>query len=231
MGRLDDPPRPLALAASGDRLKEATRETARAIEAYAQASLGYRLVERNCISELFTTIDLAMADAVKSRGSKVDRDSVSAELEERLGGFLDPSPIPFVSSLQVRKTWRIVSEEELPSFRLRRAAALFRADPSPWLRLRESNTWTSTLYYPNDRDSYFVFFTDDGASLRPIQGLANLIAGLGKASVGILRFPFDRGRDFSAGARGAFFSLPEIAFFNVRKGTTDWVPPELRGEP
>ena len=100
------------------------------------------------------------------------------------------------------------------------------ADDSAWVRLRESNTWTSTLYRPDERDSYFVFFTDESVLWRPLQGVANLLAGFGKAGLGLARLPFDGGRDMSAGLRGAVFSLPELAFFNIRKGSTVWLPAE-----
>jgi hypothetical protein len=141
--------------------------------------------------------------------------------------MVEASPVPFVASLQVRRHWRVVDASELPSMRRQRAALLFAEHPSPWVRLRESNTWTSTLYEPGDRDSYFLFFTDDRIGPRPLQGLANLVAGVGKAGFGVLSLPFDRGRGLSAGLRGALFSLPELAFFNVRKGTNVWLPPEL----
>jgi hypothetical protein len=40
--------------------------------------------------------------------------------------------------------------------------------------------------------------------------------------------PVDRGRTLAAGMKGAFVSLPELAFVNIRKGSNDWIAPEYR---
>ena len=52
-----------------------------------------------------------------------------------------------------------------------------------------------------------------------------------RAAIGLLQLPFDGGHSLSSGLRGAVFSLPEIAFFNIRKGTNAWIAPELRPDP
>jgi hypothetical protein len=122
----------------------------------------------------------------------------------------------------------VVAIDELPSFRRARAAQLRVQEDPAWVALRESNTLTSTLYTPGGGDSLFVFFTDDGAALRPLLGAFNLTAALVGAGVGLLRLPFDGGRTLDAALRGAFFSLPELAFQNIRKGTFEWIPPEVR---
>lgn len=228
MGRSDAPLRPHALSIDRNRHLHETAEVARIIESYARDALGYQLVTRNCVSELFSTIDQAMAKAARDRGPKPDAASLAHEFELRLGGSVDPSPIPFVSSLRVRRNWRVQSTKVLPSWRRQQAAALYAADPTPWVQLRESNTLTSTLYHPSDRDSYFVFFTDGASALRPLQGFVNLMAGFGRAGAGLLELPFDQGRGLSAGLRGALFSFPELAFFNIRKGTNDWIPTDVR---
>lgn len=228
MGQLDRAPLPNALRTDAARLRAETDRAQHAAETYAKAALGYRLITRNCVSELFATIDASMAQALTDRGEAVNRAALDAELELRLGGAIEAHPIPFVSSSLVRSGWRVESVDELPSLRRSRVAHLYAADPSLWIRLRESNTWTSTLYHPSEQNSYFVFFTDEGILLRPLQGVANLVAGLGKATLGLFALPFDRGKDVSAGLRGAMFSLPELSFFNIRKGTNAWLPPEER---
>jgi hypothetical protein len=122
----------------------------------------------------------------------------------------------------------VVATDELPSLRRAWAAERRAREDSAWVALRESNTLTSTLYTPGGEDSLFLFFTDDGAALRPLLGAFNLTAALAGAGAGLLRLPFDGGRLLDAALRGALFSLPELAFQNIRKGTFEWIAPELR---
>jgi hypothetical protein len=55
-------------------------------------------------------------------------------------------------------------------------------------------------------------------------GAANLSVGIGAAVAGLATLPADRGHLLWAGLRGALFSLPELAFVNLRKGTYDRSP-------
>jgi hypothetical protein len=41
--------------------------------------------------------------------------------------------------------------------------------------------------------------------------------------VGLASAPFDAGRRLEAGLRGMLWSLPELAFVSVRKGTNEYV--------
>jgi hypothetical protein len=59
-----------------------------------------------------------------------------------------------------------------------------------------------------------------------VAGIFNLATGIGAAGVGILTAPFDHGRRFLRGVRGATMSVPELFFFNIRKGSYP-VPPPL----
>jgi hypothetical protein len=45
-------------------------------------------------------------------------------------------------------------------------------------------------------------------------------------ALGALRAPWDRGRMFTSGLKGAAFSLPELFFFNLRKGILEYAPGE-----
>jgi hypothetical protein len=90
--------------------------------------------------------------------------------------------------------------------------------------LRETSTLTSTIYRPNDTDSFFLFFTDGAVLGRPFYGLANLAAGLGQTVWGVARSPVDRGHTLRAGALGMVYSLPELLLINVRKGTFEYGP-------
>lgn len=85
--------------------------------------------------------------------------------------------------------------------------------------LRESNTLTSTLYPRNPRDSAFLFFTDDVVVTRPLFGAVNLLVGVATSAAGLARLPFDGGEMLWAGVRGTVFSLPELFFQNIRKGS------------
>jgi hypothetical protein len=88
--------------------------------------------------------------------------------------------------------------------------------------LRESNTVTSTIYRKGRSDSLFLFFTDDVGPPRPVYGALNIAAGIGETVLGALRLPFDRGRMLWSGAKGIAFSVPELAFVNLRKGTLSY---------
>jgi hypothetical protein len=85
--------------------------------------------------------------------------------------------------------------------------------------LRESNTLTSTLYRKGNGDSAFLFFTDDVVATRPVFGALNLLTGLGMAAAGLVMLPVDHGATLRSGLAGALWSLPELAFFNIRKGS------------
>jgi hypothetical protein len=55
------------------------------------------------------------------------------------------------------------------------------------------------------------------------------LVGIGDGALGLFTWPRDDGGRLRAGARGALFSLPELAFVNIRKGSTSWIEPELLG--
>ena len=170
---------------------------------------GYNLVTRNCVSELFHTVDAAHVD---------------------LGGRIDPTRsldfIPFVSARAVNDTWPVAEETTLRSYRRTRLDDMYERENSLRVWLRECNVLTSTIYPRNADDSFFLFFTDDVVVPRPLFGMANLATGLGAAAAGVPLLPFDGGRTLVAGLRGAVFSLPELAFVNLRKGSFDHVPRE-----
>jgi hypothetical protein len=214
-------PRPAATAGELARALASARAAERAYGDALEAEYRYDLVTRNCVSELFRTIEMGLASD----------DGVAAESERRLGGYVHPVAranfIPFVSSRNVRASWDVDARIHLPSAReyaVAREGTLAAA-------LRESNVWTSRLYAPSDSSTFFVFFTDGSWPLRPLLGAVNLGAALARSGVGVLQLPLDRGRGLRAGLEGALFSLPELFFANIRKGTSEYVPPELRPPP
>jgi len=185
---------------------------ARAAEAHfaewLERRYGYDLVTRNCVSEIFRTVEAS-------------------------GAVREPSTdplrfIPFESARAVNATWNVVERTTLPSYRHARVDEMYEHEPGLLVRLREANVFTSRVYRWTGDDSVFVFFTDDALALRPAFGAVNLAAGLGAVAAGIPLLPFDRGHVLWAGARGAIFSIPELAFVSLRKGSFDHVPADER---
>ncbi|MGJ4751628.1 hypothetical protein [Leptospira kmetyi] len=127
--------------------------------------------------------------------------------------------IPFHASHSVSKNWNSTGQTTLLSYRRRKLSELLQKDPSFKNSLRESFTFSSTIYKPNREDHFFPLFTDDVFWLRPIYGTVNLGAGLGATTIGIFTSPFDKGERFQKGFQSLFFSFPEFVFFNIRKGT------------
>ena len=193
-------PSSAALAASLAAVREREEAYGRVLERLYQ----YHLVTRNCVSEIFRELDFALiGDHVEVDGSLSFIPAFSAHtVNERYG---------------VSEVFRILSHRRAGLARLYGAGNPLRA------YLRESNTITSTLYRRNSRDSTFLFFTDDLVVARPVFGAMNLITGVVTSVVGLVTAPFDRGRILRAGARGVVFSLPELFFQNIRKGSFEYV--------
>ncbi len=226
--------RPDATPEDLSRALVAARAAERSYRDALDARHGYDLITRNCVSELFRTVEAALA-AEPGAPAAADRDAalefVAQESERRLGGYVAPAAranfIPFVSSRNVRARWDVVARAHLPSVREYAVAQ----EGTLRAVLRESNTFTSTLATPVDHSGFFVFFTDQSWPLRPLLGALNLGAALARSGVGILQLPFDRGRGLRDGLDGALWSLPELFFANIRKGTNEYVPPALRPPP
>lgn len=173
----------------------------------------YNLLAHNCVSELFVQLERSVA----REGVDPSRSSTEA-----LGGHVLAGDglqfIPFVARDAVADAYGVEEIVDVPSYRRRRAASVSAHDG--WLGgLRESTTFTSSVYAPNSVDSAFVFFTDDRVWSRPLFGAVNLLYGLASAVVGAPLAVADEGRTLSAGLRGALWSVPELGFVNVRKGS------------
>jgi hypothetical protein len=179
----------------------------------------YDLILQNCATALFETIN-------DSLGGSKDAS------HRALGGYIRSRNslafVPFVSSQQVSDRYRIIARESIPSYRQRRLEEMRNHESRFRVALRESNTFTSTAYHHGSDDSFFIFFTEDASVFRPLFGAANLIAAIGQSLLGVVTAPFDRGSNLTRGLTGAFVSLPELVFANIRKGSNDWVPIEYR---
>jgi len=195
------------------------------LEAYQQAYedalarlYAYNLLGRNCASEIFRVLGQALGESEAS---------IRAESLRRLGGEVSgrfPEFIPFVSFQAVGAHWRVVATDTLPSYRLRRLAQARRAENPLLVDLRESNVLTASLYRWHGGDAAFVFFTDATVWARPLAGGVNLAAGLAQGLAGLFTWPWDGGGNLWQGAKGALISLPELFFFNIRKGSFPDLP-------
>jgi len=212
-GRSIEAPLPI-----GDR-EAALREAKLRLDS-AQRALderyAYDLFRRNCITELVRVTDAAFGSADETHAA--------------LGGRIAPGEafgfVPFVFFDDVRGRLRVARVEHVPSFRERELERITREQPGVWPRARESTPLLATAYQPLLRDSAFLLFTDDVFWRRPLYGAANLAWASGYTLYGVGAAVFDRGARFRAGLLGAFWSLPELAFQNVRKGSYEWVSVE-----
>jgi hypothetical protein len=194
-------------------------EGARAAEiAYGSAAgrvYGYDLWTHNCVTEVFRTVEAEFP---------------GAESELRLGGRVDPAGllhfVPAAAYQAVLDRYRVSEIAEIPSFRRTRLEAMAARDGRLRTRLRESNTLSSSLYRGDERDPAFLFFTEDHIWLRPLYGAFNLLTGVGQMAWGLVSAPFDGGAELAAGAEGVVFSVPELVFVNLRKGSMAYAPSE-----
>jgi hypothetical protein len=225
--RVDDLPDPLAASDALARALEQARAREDAHAAQLEARDGYNVVTRNCVTEIFRTIEAGLLTA-EPPGTTAREAS-----ERRLGGYVTVDGtlnfIPATSSESVKAAYTVAENAEIPSYRLAALAAMYRRDNRVQVYVRESNTLTSTLYVPHPEDSAFLFFTDDALPVRPLLGAANLVTGLGVTAVGLFTVAADHGATLRAGLRGMLFSLPELVFFNIRKGSLLYAPRPASG--
>jgi hypothetical protein len=204
------------------RALKAVEERQAAYAAAFKRRWGYNLVTRNCVSEIFTEIDAAFPGG-------------AAESRARLGGRLEMNGslnfIPAVSAALVVSAYPVTERLELPSYRTWRKAQMYEHENPVAVFLRESNTLTSAMYRHNPDDSIFVFFTDDAVIARPLLGAVNLAVGLAASAVGLVTWPADGGTTLWAGLKGAVFSLPELFFQNIRKGSFGYVKRDAHPDP
>lgn len=167
----------------------------------------YDVIARNCVTEIFRTLDAA---GVGLRAGRTPAAGL---------GF-----VPFVSAGAVDGSYPVTRRTTLLSYRAHGLARLRETQGRLRTALRESNTLTATLRHADERDDLFLFYTDDATLLRPLYGAINAGVGAGAAVAGLATLPFDRGSLLVRAARSFVFSLPEIAFVNFRKGRNAILP-------
>jgi len=227
-------PVPADLAAPGaDTHFAATRAAQHAglYRAELRARLGYDLLQRNCVSEIFREIAVALGDDVPGGSDPLAVETLDcAGSTQALGGCVDPAErlrfIPFVAAGAVAGEYRVATTRTVPSLRASRLAEMYARESDLLVFLREGNVLTSSLYRARDEDSAFLFFTEDAPLARPLLGAVNLAVGLGASAAGVLALPADGGALLLRGVRGALFSLPELAFVTIRKGSFAYAPRE-----
>jgi len=215
----------------------AARAAATAQRAALDARYPYALLSRNCATELFATVEVALAEApeVRGRAPGVSRDAaVEAASRARLGGYVDGRRglafVPAASAGAVEGAYTVTERATWPSWRELRLAEMRRDEPALLVSLRESNTWSATIYERDPADSRFLFFAEDASFARPLAGVLNFAYGLGQGAIGIVTLPFEGPERLSSGFRGALFSLPELAFWSLRKGALAYVDTASLGE-
>ena len=225
-------PRPQLSPPGLDRAAAAAVRIERAAGAQLAALYPYHVVRRNCVTEIFRTIDVALDPARDGAVVGAGAVRVRAQAHDRLGGYVRMTGtanfIPVVAHRAVRHTYRVTARRRLPSYRRQRLARLAERESPLRVYLRESNTLTSTIQPAAYTREPFLFFTEDTVPPRPLFGLVNLGVGAGASALGIVTLSFDRGQRFLAGIRAALFSLPELAFVSLRKGEIPILPRDWR---
>ena len=173
----------------------------------------YDLIDKNCATELIRSINAPFKSQER--------------VKKALGGEIMPGEdfgfIPFRLFGLVNDHFRITKVEVLPGYRKRMLLRTAQNEPdNTSLYFRECNTLTSTLYPGVAGDTPFLFFTDDVVWIRPVYGAVNGAYGLIAAALGIFTLPMDSGDLSMAGLKGALYSLPELFFFNIRKGSFNY---------
>lgn len=212
-------------AAALKRELEKARTTEREYAEALNSLYSYGLIRRNCVTEIFTSINSTLERLAS--GSGIHARTARDESQQRLGGFVDPSRgltfVPFISAETVDACYAVTARQERPSYRARKLAEMKKHEPPLLVFLRESNTITSTIYRPAPGDSPFLFFSGDTFLLRPLFGTLNLLTGIGKSLFGLAVMPLEGTQHLRLGVKGILFSLPELAFVNLRKGSMEYV--------
>ena len=177
-------------------------------------SYPYNLINYNCATELIQNINAPFQSQER--------------ITEALGGGIVPGEefgfIPFRLFGLVKDRFRVTEVDVLPGYRKRMLLRAAQNEPENTnLYFRECNTLTSTLYTGVEGDTPFLFFTDDVVWIRPVYGAINGAYGLIAAALGIFTLPLDGGDLSLAGLKGTLYSLPELFFFNIRKGSFNYV--------
>lgn len=164
----------------------------------------YDLFTRNCVTEITSTVNQLATH--------------NQQITE-LSQLTDKDLIAFIPFGSFRSLSGDYTKQTLPSFRHQQLKKMYAEENDLLVFLREFNTLSATNYKFNEQDAAFLIFTDNNILLRPIFGSINLIAATTVSIYGSLALAFDSGKALKDGTMGILMSLPELAFFNIRKGS------------
>src|SRR5690606_22196729 len=106
------------------------------------------------------------------------------------------------------------------SYRLDVLANRYHSDQKQSNGIREEIVPLSTIYKHNVHDGRFLVFTDRYRWIRPPAGVVNLLSGIVELTTATVRYPWTGDSDrIQVGAESILSSIPELFFFNIRKGT------------
>ncbi|HID97200.1 MAG TPA: hypothetical protein EYP57_03295 [Thermodesulfobacteriaceae bacterium] len=172
----------------------------------------YNLITSNCVTELVRELKKAFLD--------------EGTMTQAFTAGLDPGPAAAFVPFRFFDHWvshmNVLRVENLPSYRKRMLAGMYRHENPLRVYLRECNTMTSSIYRPDHVDSSFLLFTDDTVLPRPVFGAVNTAYSALTAASGLFTLPFDRARRIKQGFWGIIYSMPELFFANIRKGSFTW---------
>ncbi|MGY6277011.1 hypothetical protein [Methylomonas sp. MgM2] len=202
-------------------------------EAYSeklQTLYRYELLNRNCVTEIFRVLNGDLAKQANEDGAT--NEAIEQTSQRLLGGYIENDNInivPFLAFDQVASQYRLESSYRLPSYREQQIQRQYRSNTDVLVDLTESNTITSSLYQWHGTDAAFVFFTQDSIWLRPFMGGVNLAVAIGQTLYGLFALPLDTGENLQKSMKGIFVSVPELFFFNIRKGSfPHLLPPTIQ---
>jgi len=167
----------------------------------------YDLIQRNCVTEIYKSLQSTQINYLP-------------ELRYLKENYF----INFIPSRAFAKIAEYYPKNSLASYRQMQLQEMYHHENNILVYLRESNTISALNYQFNEIDSPFLFFTDDMILPRPLFGMINFITAGAMTLYGGLRFPFDSGKTFQKSIMGMLMSLPELFFFNIRKGSYKHVP-------
>lgn len=174
----------------------------------------YHLTHQNCTSELFRYMNEMFPEG--RVGNETFWDPLSSQV-------VSLNFIPAVAAWKLTSNSGTKQRKVYPSYRnlKRKKIANFTEK-----HFKESFVLSSKIYKQNPMDHPFLFFTEETIWNRPLLGLANTVFGIGYTGIGVFSAPFDKGSRFSKGTETVFYSLPELVFFNIRKGHFPFIAAE-----
>ncbi|WP_244310443.1 hypothetical protein [Leptospira noumeaensis] len=174
----------------------------------------YHLTHQNCTSELFRYMNEMFPDG------KIGNEMIWNPLSSKM---LSLNFVPAIAAKKLEFNSGTKHTKVFLSYRNLKRNKLTNFTEK---HFTERFVPTSKVYKSNPLDPPFLFFTEETIWNRPIFGLANTVYGMGYTGMGILTSPFDKGQRFSKGTESVFYSLPELAFFNIRKGHFPFIAAE-----